>query len=274
MSENRRNNQHRRHQSVAPAKEHGSTAEETAALNETLKSFSEKYYEPDEKKERREGIKFGMEIALAGGVALNIALTAGLLITGAMQADYSGRQVEASQAQLKLMQDTETRQLRAYAHITPGISTVTGPPEGPIEIAVRPGVKVFGQTPARGIVVPWAIVVDDWPIGDTFKFTYLNTSMQSTTSVGPGDEKPVDAKSKSISKDDVAQINSGKKRVYAYGTVLYADVFRKARYTNFCWVFDIPGLFAKTGSDCPIHNGADWNNSAEPVLSLVNVPMK
>jgi hypothetical protein len=142
---------------------------------------------------------------------------------------------------------------------------------GPLDVTVQPGVKIFGQTPAGQVVVPWALEVDQWPMTEAFQFKYLQTQMQSTSSQAPGEERPLDARKKTISKEEMAAIDAGTKRLYAYGTILYRDVFNNARFTNFCWFFDIEGLTKQSGSDCPIHNGADWSE-ARP--SGVTVPMK
>jgi hypothetical protein len=119
MAQEPRDKHQHRSESGEPSKKHGSTAEQTAALNETFKAFAKQYYEDNEQNTRRERIKFRIEIGVAIGVALNIALTGGLLVAGAIQARYSGQQVKTSQDQLAVMQDTEKRQLRAYVGILP-----------------------------------------------------------------------------------------------------------------------------------------------------------
>ncbi len=167
--------------------------------------------------------------------------------------------------------DNEIRQLRAYVHITGGTISGSGSTDGPLDITVRPGIKVFGQTPAGQIIVPWNLVVDRWPMTDAFQFSYLKTEMQSTSSQAPSVEAPIDAKKHTITKDEMTAIHAGTKRLYAYGTVLYRDVFNKSRFTNFCWSFDFEGIAKREAADCPIHNGADWME-AKP--SAVVVPMK
>jgi hypothetical protein len=174
-----------------------------------------------------------------------------------------------------IAQDAEVRQLRAYVHITPGTISVTGNTTiGPFDVTVRPGVKIFGQTPAGSVVVLWNPAVAKWPMGEDFAFDYLKTKFQSTSSQAPGEERPIDAKTKTITADDMRAINAGTSKFYAYGTIFYSDIFRKPHYTNFCWFFDLDTLAKREASDCPIHNGADWNNSAQSLYEKMNVPMK
>jgi hypothetical protein len=176
--------------------------------------------------------------------------------------------------QVWIASDNEVRQLRAYVHITPGIMSGTGAAEGPLTVTLRPGVKVYGQTPAASVVVPWNLAVSEWPMTDAFKFSYMQTIMQSTSSQAPGEERGVDEKNMILTRENISRINAGTHGFYVYGTILYSDVFRVARYTNFCWHFDMTAIFARNGTDCPIHNGADWNNSTEPLRSLMKIPMK
>jgi hypothetical protein len=127
--------------------------------------------------------------------------------------------------------DNEVRQLRAYVHITGGTISGSGSMNGPLDITVQPGIKVSGQTPAGQIVVPWALVIDQWPMTETFQFNYFKTKMQSTSSQAPGEERAIDAKTKTITKEEMAAISAGTKRLYAYGTILYRDIFNSSRYT-------------------------------------------
>lgn len=173
--------------------------------------------------------------------------------------------------QASVASDNEVRQLRAYVHITGGTIAGSGSIAGPLEITIQPGVKVYGQTPAGEIIAPWALVVDQWPMTEAFQFNYLKTHMQSTGSQGPGEEHPIEAKTRTITKDEMMAIGADTKRLYAYGTILYRDVFNNSRFTNFCWLFDVEGIAKRNASNCPIHNGADWSE-AKP--STVMDPMK
>lgn len=168
--------------------------------------------------------------------------------------------------------DTEVRQLRAYVHITPGKFSGTGSLNGPLDIALQPGIKVFGQTPAGQVVVPWALDVNQWPMTDNFQFAYMKSEMQSTSSQAPGEERPIDAKTRTISREEMAAIAAGTKRLYAYGTIVYRDVFGVSRYTHFCWHFDVEGITKQNANDCPIHNGADWGGTKDK--TGVVIPMK
>ena len=145
-----------------PADHHGSSPVELAAINETLLAFAKKYDENNKKSPRRDWWQFVLEIAAVVGVAAYTVITGGLFVASLYQLSASGDQLKISQDQLKVMQDTEIRQLRAYVHITGGTITVAGNPSGPLDVTIRPGVKVFGQTPAGAITIPWNIVVAEW----------------------------------------------------------------------------------------------------------------
>jgi hypothetical protein len=195
-------------------------------------------------------------------------LCAFIAAIGAIFAAYFGGR------QAWVASDAEVRQLRAYVHVTPGKLSLPINPEfdGPLYVAVQPGVKIFGQTPAGQVAVPWALVVHKWPMTDEFPFSYLRTRMESTSSLAPGEERLVgDVNSRTITKEELSDIAAGRKRLYAYGTVIYRDVFNNTRFTNFCWTYDVAALVNRTAADCPIHNGADWIQAG---VSGVPVPMK
>jgi hypothetical protein len=104
------------------------------------------------------------------------ALTAAFF-TG-RQAYLENKQLRVSRDTLAVTQDTEVRQLRAYAHITPGTMTMTPKQDG-VEVSIQPHIKVYGQTPAGGVVTPWEIAVAEWPMTDTTQFpAYLLTEMK------------------------------------------------------------------------------------------------
>ena len=172
--------------------------------------------------------------------------------------------------------DAEVRQLRAYVHMVNGDMVVNGDAKGPINFSIRPHVKVYGQTPAGALTLEWESSIGPWPMTDSFPFVnYFQQKMDTTTSMAPGEERPAaEVMSKTVTPENIALINAGAHRLYIYGTIFYVDVFRKARYTNFCWWWDVPSLLQKIAHDCPIHNGADWHNSSEGGASTMTVPMK
>jgi hypothetical protein len=82
-------------------------------------------------------------------------------------------------------------------------------------------------------------------------------------------------KTRFLNSAEIDLIKNGKQRLYALGTILYVDVFRKPRFTNFCFCFDFNEMGSGHADDCPMHNGTDWNNSSEPSSKeRINVPFK
>jgi hypothetical protein len=174
--------------------------------------------------------------------------------------------------------DATQRQLRAYVHIRSGKiqTTLRGTA---IDVSVDPVIKVYGQTPAGAVTAQWTLAVLDWPLNEKSRLpNYLTapgTGLLSNVSNAPGEEEPLGAKTISLSKDQIDSIVvSGSRRLVAIGTILYIDVFRLPRYTNFCFGLDESGIKTGVAVRCAIHNGADWNNQNDPYQSkILNVPM-
>ncbi|MGA2312718.1 MAG: hypothetical protein ABSF87_10190 [Xanthobacteraceae bacterium] len=241
---------------------HGSTAEETAAVNETFKAFAKKHEEHNETAAGRERIQFRLEVGLAVGVALNIILTGGLLIAGAFQADYSGQQVKASQDQLGVMQDTEQRQLRAY------IGVIAGDLEnfGVIgKMAVKMVRKNYGLTPAYEVGFS-AIGTDIVRTNASFAVSAgicsqptAKASIAGLITMFPTVELPLTAKFSDlkISDGDLAAIKAGDSQFVYFGDVCYRDTFGKVHYTNYCYIYKGTSMAAKDADGCLIHNDSN-----------------
>jgi hypothetical protein len=123
---------------------------------------------------------------------------------------------------------------------------------------------VFGKTPAGNVAPGWELKVADYPFSD--KFTYrLQAHTVSTAVAAPEVGYAMDAKVIDLSKEEVAAINAGNRRVYADGQVFYHDIFGKSRWTNFCFSTNPQRINAGSGQfdACPYHNNADWNNVTE-----------
>lgn len=263
MTKDPRDKQYHGGQAGQPAQQHhGSTAEETAALNEMLKTFSEKYYEPNKKKERRERIVFGIEIAVAIGVAFNIALTGGLLVAGALQVNYSGQQVKASQDQIGIMQDTEQRQLRAYVGVIAGDLENFGVVG---KMAVKMVRKNYGSTPAYEVGFS-AIGTDIIRTNASFTVNAgicsqpnAKASIAGLITMFPTVELPLTVKFNElkISDADLAAIRNGDSQFVYYGDVCYRDTFGKVHYTNYCYMYKGTSMTAKDADGCLIHNDSN-----------------
>jgi len=242
-----------------PPGTHNNSPEELAAINETLIAFSKKYEEGQEKNPSRERWKFGMEVCTVIGIGIYTLITGGLFI--------------ASLYQIGIMQDTEHRQLRAYLHVARASVTYVEVVSGPLKVSVTPTYKVYGQTPAGSVVPKWNLTVQPLPMTDRFPFD-LNSFPATTTTVdAPGEERIMDTKDYVLPVEDIAKLNAGTHRLFIYGTILYVDVFKISRYTNFCFYLDIPGIKKRQAANCEIHNGADWFASLDQ-STPITVPMR
>lgn len=179
-----------------------------------------------------------------------------------------------SKCSLDTARDTEIKQFRAYVHAIPMQNANLGmAKDAAIVVRVKPKIKVFGLTPASMVVVPWRLKVLPWPL-TTIPMDYIpaNRQFKSSITIGPNEERDVDEKSITLTREDADSINRGSKRIVEYGTILYNDVFRQGRWTNFCISFTI-AEFDKGGEVCAIHNDTDWSNPGYPSYSYVRVPM-
>jgi hypothetical protein len=178
--------------------------------------------------------------------------------------------------QLRATQDTAVRQLRPYLYVVPTDSQVTLFEDGSASVTVQPHIKVFGQTIAGDVDPQWELKIGPYPLDGSFVFNYLAPNSRSNAVAAPGESLPITAKTIVLTKEEVASITAGKKRIYADGTVLYVDSFGKGRWSNFCFNTDIKNIAKEHGSfaTCPIHNSADWNpvDAQSPVRMWV--PMK
>jgi hypothetical protein len=260
-------------QAGKPTEHHGSSPEELAAINQTFIAFAEKYNKGDEKHPRREYWKFVLEICVAVGVGVYTVITGGLLIASWYQLRASADQIRASQDQLATMKDTEIRQLRAYLHVSRASVTYVEVVNGPLKVAVTPTYKIFGQTPAGGVIPRWNLDVQPFPMNDKFPFNMGTFPAPTTTIDAPGEERITDTKELLLSADDIAKINAGTHRLYIYGTILYVDIFKFSRYTNFCFHMDIASIKQRNAANCEIHNGADWYKAGEKSVP-VEIPMR
>jgi hypothetical protein len=260
MTDEPRNERQQGHQAREPAKaHHGSTAEETAALNETLKAFAKKYYEPNQENATRERKKFRLEIALGIGVALNILLTVGILISSIFQTRYNGDQVTASQGQLQVMGEQEKLQLRAYVGVTEhGIENF-----GESNQVLRATIKNYGSTPATDVFAG-PIRADVLPVNSPFGPTLCipAPAVANTTWIYPTEEFPLEYRGpnltstgKPISKQQIDLVRDGSEyRMLYWGVVYYKDVFGGQRCARYCWQFGGQDMSANRAGMCLQHN--------------------
>ena len=213
-------------QSGKLSEHHGSSPVELAAINKTLTAFAEEYHKNNKKNPVRETWKFRVEIAAAVGIAAYTLLTAGLLIAGAIQTNYSGQQVRASQAQLGVMQDQEHRQSRAYVGITPkGIENF-----GQSDQVLHTIRKNHGATPANDLFMdqPNIRVV---PL-QNFQFAPAvcwpaPPSPVNTLTLFPSQELRFDLRAQTLTAKEIELVGDGSQfQLLYWGTLHYKDATR------------------------------------------------
>jgi hypothetical protein len=259
---------HSGHGSEPPDQHHGSTAEETAALNETFKAFSEEYHKDDPENRRRERVKFRVEVGVAIGVALNIALTAGLLIAAVLQANYSRDQVKASQDQVRIMDDQEKRQLRAYIGVALGDVEDFGEVGKQRVHLVR---KNFGLTPAYDVgfsaVGSFVVATDVLATGATFDIKMGGIDCAEPNAAGlvtmfPSAELPltigtIGNQSPVATAKDIENVKSGKAAFVYFGSVCYHDAFAVPHFTHYCYLYTGTSMTSKDAEPCLKFNDAN-----------------
>jgi hypothetical protein len=153
--------------------------------------------------------------------------------------------------------DTMTRLLRAYLCVNFG-AAIFQRPETNFRFEVRFQLVNAGQTPAYKVAYKAHAAILPFPLPEDFDFSLPNVPAGSESTLGHGQHLIMSgAVDRLYSEDQVAEIRSGLKRLYLFGTATYEDVYRVPRYTNFCmstvWFPDQTsmGVFTKR------HNDAD-----------------
>jgi hypothetical protein len=134
-------------------------------------------------------------------------------------------------------ESTAIRQLRAYI-----VADVVGvkfqlSENGRVWPDVQVTIKNTGQTPAHEVKVISNVALLEHPIKLPFDFTLGNVPDPSVAVLGAGEfsespigpEEPFDGNEMMAARDR----ESGR-RIYAWGTITYRDVFGGRQYTNFC----------------------------------------
>lgn len=249
----------------------GNTAEATRAVERAISGFSDRYFDGNDEGDARERTRFRLEKWLAGGVALNVFLTIGLLIAGVIQTYYGGQQVRASQDQLRVMGDTERRQLRAYVGMAPGDVEDFGV-EGKQRIRfVR---KNYGSTPAYnvgyskiglGIIHPGQSIDTGQegcaqPLINRQLTLFPTVELPWTVVIGKNENvKPGSAEVLTgvFSREQIQLVKSGDMQFVYWGTVCYHDAFGAPHFTNYCWIYKGQSMTTKDADACLQHNDSD-----------------
>ncbi|HEY7579398.1 MAG TPA: hypothetical protein VH855_17530 [Acetobacteraceae bacterium] len=155
-----------------------------------------------------------------------------------------------------IAQDTEKRQVRAYAYATPaGLKDfeVGKAPVGAVAI------RIMGQTPAYNVRGKISVAPLPYPPSDSvdagMKTVRAHDQVLNSTLLGLGTvftlEAPTDA---ALTRETMDSLSSGSSRVYMWGEANYEDSFGQAHWLTFCYIYDSGGQSADM---CPWHNTDD-----------------
>ena len=164
---------------------------------------------------------------------------------------------------VKDSRDAAEQQLRAYVYVGPGDSDLEKTSDGSFTFTVNPSEKVFGITPAAMVHPSWnLIIMPASPSGQLPPFASIPGRPDASSVVEiPAQEYKLGSKSVVISHTDADALKDKRKLLVAFGTIMYNDVFRKQRWTEFCWVFDWNNTTIKNATLCQGHNDADWSGN-------------
>jgi hypothetical protein len=227
---------------------------------------TEKYEAAEAKFWFRQNIIGGIGVAVSA-LALAAAIVAGVIAYNAYIAALNAvaeakRQADAAEDQVNVAKDTEKRQLRAYIGVvSPPDNQRINPFFLPIVPIVRLNARNFGQTPAYKVTYVARLDIRDHPLPKDTDYTVEAIEGFNPVTIFPGvfdmGEIKLVAK-RPLNATEIASIQGGKtKRLYAWGTVNYRDVFDAPHYTEFCI-----GFFNLTITDiqfepCDEHSGSD-----------------
>jgi hypothetical protein len=165
----------------------------------------------------------------------------------------------ASQAATESVANTKemmTRLLRAYVCANFGDATFQNPSTG-FRLQARLLLSNAGQTPAYSVGFKARADVLPFPLPPDFNFEVPEDPAGSQTTLG-GHQPPITLTlvvDRLYSEEEIAELRSGSKRLYLFGTITYDDVYRVARYTNFSfsvvWLNEgkTMGLFTRRHND-------------------------
>jgi len=154
--------------------------------------------------------------------------------------------------------DTEKRQVRAYAFPTP-----TGIKDFELGKAPIGGIKVgtMGQTPAYKVRGEISVGGLPYPLRDDADLSFQKTGqIQNSAFISPNNAFFISAYAGGIlNQTTIDTINDGKKfRLYVWGRIDYEDVFANLHWFTFCYAYDGNSV---QGHDvvetCPRHNEDD-----------------
>jgi hypothetical protein len=151
--------------------------------------------------------------------------------------------------------ETMTRLLRAYLCVNFGAAGFQKP-ETNFRFEVRAQLFNAGQTPGYKVGYKAHAEILPFPLPSDFTFPLPDSPTGSESTLGYGQQLILaGVVDRLCSEEEVAEIRSGLKRLYIFGTATYEDVYQVSRYTNFCfsvlWLDDgsSMGVYTKRHND-------------------------
>jgi hypothetical protein len=255
--------------------EKGEKAEHAANANEATytanpigasKPTNKEERNPNEKCHRRIERVYWFFSAIGSIVAAGAAGYAAYLAFGALHA--SQQSAGAAMRQVEIAKETEHKQLRAYvsAKVSPkGLTNFAPNQDAELEI----GFQNSGQSPALDLVTKGILFLKKYPLPAEDDLTIPGTPIGTIPGAGitlhPRDIEFATTLKWKIDPSIYEAIKSTNAagfdiaRFYAFGTILYLDIFGIQHWTHFCYDFHGEGPTLTKWEACPRYNDTDKN---------------
>jgi hypothetical protein len=145
----------------------------------------------------------------------------------------SGNSSAKTAAELLASQkDTMTRLLRAYLCVNFG-KAFFQKPDNSLKFEARLQLINAGQTPGYKVGYRARTAILPFPLPQDFDFSLPDTPTGGESTLGHGQQMILSGVvDRYYSETELAEINSGSKRLYMFGTATYEDVYRISRRTK------------------------------------------
>jgi hypothetical protein len=157
---------------------------------------------------------------------------------------------EAGERQLKHLEQTAERQLRAYVFVSSAKVDIHKDSNAAIEAIVV--LRNFGSTPASNVINVSGFAVSPYPVTSMPDMTFTDQSFaaagQTRLALPPGvpsvSPVPIAADPRystgEAKSELVAGLSNGTLIVFVYGEIRYTDIFGKARWTQYRFMMGGP----------------------------------
>ena len=143
---------------------------------------------------------------------------------------------DATRASVAKMQEIGETQLRAYVGVQAGSGT-TQDFDTTTLFELDPILVNTGQTPATQLHHTGRIAILPFPLPASFDFPLAPLAEERSTGViGAGQQyRMFVLAERMFTREELAELVTGQKRLFVYGIVHYSDVFERDRTTKFCY---------------------------------------